>query len=193
VRSLLKRCEALSIRSIDFEIHRHYGHDPWLRRWADDLLRPMRRDYAHGLVLFDHEGCGDEATPPEEIEQAMEDGLRRSGWQRDAARVVVVHPELEAWLLGRRRRAAQILGVSEQDLGQTLAKFELSPSGRLVHPKEALADILKTLLSKRPKSATVFAEFARSMGRLDECQDRAFAKFRDTLRRWFPEGSAGST
>ena len=59
------------------------------------------------------------------------------------------------------------------------------PTGSLKppDPKSALVDLLGQ--QKKPLSGRLHVRLAHVIT-LANCQDRAFSKFRDTLRRWFP-------
>jgi len=186
VGTLLRdRTSSLEIRPLTFQVYRHHQHDPGVRVRAHDFLRSMARAYRRALVVFDLEGCGREDAKREQIEQEVEDRLLSSGWESDRAAAVVVAPELEAWVWGRTGRVAQILGAGATELQEAVEEFGVLESGKLTQPKEALRHVLSSVCG-RPWSSALFADFAREMGRFDDCQDRAFGKLLSTLRRWFP-------
>ena len=68
LESVLERHEALGIRSLEdtYDVRTHpMGRDAGLRSQGPEILRTMRRQYRHGLLVFDHGGCGDPADPLE--------------------------------------------------------------------------------------------------------------------------------
>ncbi|MBM3473982.1 MAG: hypothetical protein FJX75_11995 [Armatimonadetes bacterium] len=162
------------------------SNDAWVFRRAHEYLREVRRTYQRAIVVLDWHGSGGESKAAEELEGEVESRARASGWPEGAVAVVVIDPELEAWAWGRSDRAAQILGLPEQQLLDVLAGFGLSGDGKVGRPKEALEAVVARCLHQRPKSSRVHARMAREMGRLDDCQDRAFRKLVRVLREWFP-------
>jgi len=63
LRGLLSRPEALPIRAVTYQIHRHVHRDPGCLLEGHDFLRSFVNRHAHGLILFDRHGSGDEASP----------------------------------------------------------------------------------------------------------------------------------
>ena len=108
-RGILGRWRALGIREPFHEILVHPQHDPGCLHDAVDFLRPFSRRYEHALVLFDHEGCGKEDTPRQDLENELEGALAQAGWT-DRAAVVVIEPELEAWVWSESPHVAKSLG-----------------------------------------------------------------------------------
>ena len=101
LRTLLDfRRPSLGIRDISFEVHRHQNKDPGCRTESVSYLRELQGEYAKAMVVFDFRGCGAEDVEPEGLEEELEADLSRAGWSRDAVAVIVIYPELEAWLFG---------------------------------------------------------------------------------------------
>ena len=69
--------------------------------------------YSHGLMIFDHEGCGHENEPVADVESIVRHHLHNSGWG-DRAEVVVIEPELEAWVWSDSPHVEEVLGWSNQ-------------------------------------------------------------------------------
>lgn len=61
LRGLLSRHQALGIRPITYDIFRHDKRDPGCWTDAHNYLRPYTRQYRYAMVLFDHEGSGQES------------------------------------------------------------------------------------------------------------------------------------
>jgi hypothetical protein len=187
---LTDRRPGLRIREIDFRVENRAGaHDSWVYVHGHEYLRERRARHGRAIVVFDLEGSGAEGRSPEEAEREVERRLRQSGWEEGRVKAIAIAPELEAWAWGRNDRAAQILGVPADELLEVLSRFGLGDSGKVTRPKEALEAILREKLQQRPKSSAIYARMARKMGRLDQCQDRAFGRFLQTLREWFPRPS----
>jgi hypothetical protein len=150
-----------------------------------EFLRPFRNQYTHALVVFDHEGSGREAMAREDLESALEKELAQNGWRVDAARVVVLEPELEAWVWSPSPHVATVLGWSDwESLRQWLEARELlEPNAtKPARPKEAMLAVINH--RRLPRSASRFRKLAERVGHAG-CQDPAFNKLRESLRAWF--------
>ena len=154
-----------------------------------EFLRAFKREFDRALVIFDHEGSG-ASKGPEDLEDKMEEGLERSGWQRDRTCVVAIYPELEIWAWnGSNETASCIKWPSYARMKQAIQSRceELWPQGhpKPLRPKEAFELALR--LKSIPLSASIYREIAGSTG-LSRCEDRAFVKLIEFLRRSFPSG-----
>ncbi len=187
---LLQRTHALGMRRIDYAIRVHQQRDPGCRVDAAAFLRPFASRFEHALVLFDRDGCGSRA-PRREIEEGVESELRRNGWG-DRARVVVIDPELEAWVWTPSRGLASELGWD----GRFAALREwLSENGhwpteaaKPPNPKRAMEAAMQA--RRRPKSASTFRRLAEVL-RFQECSDDAFQKLKAVLAEWFGDPLPG--
>jgi len=94
---LTARQGSLGIKEIKFKIFVHPGRDPGCYKKADSLLREFVNKAEYCLVIFDHEGSGQEKKSPEKVSADLRERLSRNGWQ-DRAEVLVISPELEAWV-----------------------------------------------------------------------------------------------
>ena len=188
LRTLLEfRRPSLGIRDISFEILRHPNKDPGCRTESTAYLREIQREYSKAMVVFDYRGCGAATTEPEDLERQLETELASAGWGETDAAVVVINPELEVWLFGGSFQRLQ-QAISWSDSLTLRNWFERRGHLKPGAPKPAFPQpALDALLSevRRPRSSALFEEIARRQG-LSNCQDRAFQKFRETLRSWFP-------
>jgi hypothetical protein len=187
IGGLLKKPERLGIRPIKSEILRHRYHDSGCYKRGDDFLAPFRDQYVHALIVFDHDGCGAEDLPREEVEADLEERLYRRGWTRDAVAVIAIDPEVEQWVWGGSPHVEKILGWSGRSpalrewirenfdcvLGETKPK----------DPKEAMRQALR--IANKRQSASQFEELASKVS-LKKCTDPAFLKLKQTLHNWFP-------
>ena len=184
---LTYRRAALNIREISYEIRRHPRQDPGCRTQSVALVETIRTSHEKAIVVFDFEGCGENRLDAHELEDRLEQELQMRGWEPDRVAYIVIAPELEVWAFGadpgHLRLAA---GWTEPE---TIHEWLVSnghwalDTPKPQNPKAALESLL--LRSHRTRSARLYEELARNVS-LTRCQDRAFRKFRDTLRRWFP-------
>lgn len=187
------RQRALEIR-LDFNPERHpqgdllrySGRDSGCYRDAVDVLRTPQNTHSHALLIFDRDGCGAEGKSRVEIERAVEEQLQRSGWMQDYVAVIVIEPELEAWVWANSPRVAELLGWrnEESELRAFLNHRGLwhEDAVKPSDPKESLRQSLRS--KRKPLGARLFSELASEVG-LRRCQDPAFAKLRSTLLHWF--------
>lgn len=185
---LSKRRPALGICDIQFDILVHPKRDPGCFQTSQDLLRSQIGRYHHCMVVFDHEGCGlDHRLSPGEVADDVQMRLSANGWSDWNSCVVVIAPELEAWVWSGSIHVAKIVaGFDTVDQLVTLLRDAgfLPPSGsKPARPKEAMEYALRT--AGKPHSASVFGALAESVS-LTGCVDPAFSKFGTHLRSWFP-------
>lgn len=163
-------------------------NDPGVLRQAHELLRPFCRRCGHALVLFDRRGCGKEQVSAVDLEDQVRARLRANGWG-DRADVVVLDPELEVWIWNGVPSVDTCLGWAGRNppLRQWLADNGLWAVDQVKpeDPKTAYRRALREV-GKR-QSALIFEDLARQAP-LAPCRDRAFGRFLEILRTWFPLG-----
>lgn len=175
----------LGIRPIRWDIRRHIDRDSGCARRSVEFLRPFCNQYAHALVVFDHEGSGRESIGREELERSLERELGLNGWSDDAARVVVLEPELEAWVWSPSVHVAAALGWSDwESLRRWLVDRMLldEKASKPARPKEAMRAVIRD--RRLPRSASRFRKLAERVGH-GSCSDPSFTKLRELLRSWF--------
>jgi hypothetical protein len=64
-----------------FDILVNPTHDAGNLNDSHEYLRPFIRQYKYAIVVFDHEGCGEESIPAEIIEEKVSKELDRNGWE----------------------------------------------------------------------------------------------------------------
>src|SRR5260370_40031984 len=89
VKGILSRRQAMGIRLLTFEVHRHPRHDNGCCGEGVEFFRPFVSEYHHALLMFDREGCGQETMSADELEERLETNLGVSGWRERAAVVVL--------------------------------------------------------------------------------------------------------
>lgn len=109
IRGLLSRPRALGIRSVEFEVFTHPGRDPGCYHRAHDFLRPLSRQFRRALVIFDRAWEGAPLQDPQALEADVRERLRYGGGA-DWADVVVINPELEAWVWSDSPHVDECLG-----------------------------------------------------------------------------------
>lgn len=176
------------------DLLRYAGRDAGCYLKAVELLRPFTKSYRHALIVFDHHGSGKDACTRDDIEAELETQLCQNGWNAESVAVVVIAPELEAWIWSTSPHVAERLGWKNER--ESLKKF-LATAGHWHEadtkphaPKEAL----EAALGERRETGgpRLFADLAQSVG-LTQCEDPSFVKFRTTLQKWFPTaGPSGS-
>lgn len=186
VRGILERPDALGIRPITFDAFRHAQRDAGCRSDCHNFLRMWLREYRYAMVLFDHEGCGKENIGRAQLERKVEGVLSRNGWTKRSA-VIVIDPELEAWVWSDSPAVDEVLGWSGQLPGlrpylQSVSGLWRSGRDKPERPKEALVQALRT--AGKPPSPSLFADLAARVS-TDRCADPAFRKFRGKLQGWF--------
>lgn len=185
VTGILSRRESLTIRSVSAEIVVHPERDPGCRVKSQQMLAVFRNMCAYAIVMFDKEGCGAKQSSRESLETEVEAGLQRAGWRNRSA-VVVIDPELEAWVWSDSPHVDACLGWTGKtpDLRCSLQHMGLLGEGQAKpqRPKEAMEKAL--CIVRKPRSSSIYQALAERVS-LDRCRDPSFAKFREILEGWF--------
>ena len=189
---LRSRSEAMGIRHVAFDILVHSEHDPGCARRGVSFLENYAADYDHGLLLFDHEGSGQERTSRELLQQDLDREFARSIWG-DRAKTIVVDPELEAWVWGGSPHVAAVAGWANRSraLRDWLVSQGWLRAGELKprRPKEAFHAALRRAGVAR--SASLYERLAERVS-LENCRDPSFRELKRTLRTWFPQNGVPS-
>jgi hypothetical protein len=186
IQALLLRHQALDIRPITFDIRRHLQRDAGCRSDCHNFLRLWLNDYQFALVLFDHEGCGRENITRPELEAEVESRLRANGW-KDRCAVIVISPELEAWVWSDSPVVDDALGwrgrtPSMREWLRSETAFWDPHHIKPERPKEAFESALRKV--RKQKSPRLYEYLAGSVA-VDRCRDSSFNKFRSLLKLWF--------
>ena len=163
----------------------HPRRDPGCYHEGPGFLRELAGEGpAKGLLLFDQAWDGN----PHEAASATEVATRErlSGLQ-GRADVVVIEPELEAWVWSDSPEVDRCLGWAGRQPGlrEWLRQNGLwdETAVKPSDPKMAYEKALRE--ARKRKSNMIFAELASSVA-LRRCTDRAFIRLKDILQRWFP-------
>jgi len=187
VTTLLKeRYKSLGIsNAISFKVLRLVG-DSKVFNQAHELLREHQKNFRYALVMFDYEGSGKEGSwSREEVEQDVQKRLESAGWKGRCA-VIVIEPELEAWVFAKSPHVAQVIAKGDATLLKAKLNGQIDPNtGKPRHPKELMEEILRA--KRIPRSSALYLRLAKKVS-LEDCRDPAFAKFCEVLGQWFPSG-----
>ena len=185
IMGILSRPESLNIRQLKYDIHIHVERDPGCFQSGHDFLRPMINRYKHGLLLFDKVGSGQESKSREVLEQTAYERLKNSGWD-NRAEVIILDPELEAWVWSDSPEVDRCLGWSgkEPNLRKWMRKEGLLPGGLVKpdNPKTSMEQALRHV--KKIRSSAIYHQLAASVS-FNRCTDPAFHKFKTTMFKWF--------
>ncbi|MBI3911696.1 MAG: hypothetical protein HY320_12295 [Armatimonadetes bacterium] len=187
VVELLQRAGDMGIRLPAFDTHTHPMRDPGCFRHSHEFLRAFHQTHEHALVLFDLDGCGQERRGREKVEREAETRLAVNGWD-DRAAVVVIAPELEAWVWSDSPAVDRILGWEDREPGlrEWLRQRRMIRAGQPKprQPKETFLEALRVSRSRR-RSAALYSDLAQVVD-FAPCIDPAFLKLKMTLQAWFP-------
>ena len=162
----------------------HPRRDPGCYHEAHEFLRPFRESYRHALVAFDRAWEGAPAQDALDLERDVRQRLGGDGW----ADVVVIEPELEAWVWSDSPHVDECLGWRDRnpDLRSWLQQQALWTEGHAkpTDPKAAVARALRTV--NLPRSSAIYGNLARRVS-VERCADASFARVRARLGEWFPQ------
>jgi hypothetical protein len=183
VKTLIeKRHKSLGIRQVQPDVFVHPDRDAGVFLKAHIFLKTHCNEYRYALVMFDHEGSGQENRPAQQVEQEVKQRLEQSGWQ-GRCEVIALEPELEAWVWSSSHHVPKVLGLTREQLQQILQRFPKTHLGKPQRPKDAMEECLRQ--AKIPRSSSIYAELAETVG-LKNCVEPSFVKFQRTLQKWFP-------
>ena len=188
LRGMLSRPEALGIRPVEAntDIFVEPEHDPACALRGVDFLDNLSEQYHYGLLIFDYEGSGKEATAPQELQKKLNAEFVSSKWG-ERARAIVLSPELEIWIWNDSPHVDEVVGwknrnpklrpwLIEQDY---LQEGEAKPA----RPKEAFEAALRE--ARKPRSASLYQQIAERVS-LRRCTDTGFLELKGILSNWFP-------
>ena len=160
------------------------GNDPGVYTRAHELLRPFSNTHRYAVIVLDSEWEGSPGT--ERIRQHISDNLLRSGWDQDRFVVIVIDPELEAWIWINSLHVAQAFQFStfnelrELIIGKGLWK---DGAAKPMRPKEAIELALRQ--AHIPRSSAIYKNII-SHASIIGCSDASFRLLRRMLIHWFP-------
>ena len=188
MQGLLTRHKSFGIKDLSASLDHifvHFQRDAGCYNQCSEFLRPFSLDYQFALVIFDHEGSGQENRSREDIEKELEEKLSLSGWG-NRAKVIVLEPEIESWVWSNSPHVETVLGWEEKnpDLKTWLQnKGFLQPNQtKPTRPKEAVEEAMRE--AGKPRSSSIYLQLAEKVS-FKNCQDVSFIKLKDVLKEWF--------
>lgn len=152
--------------------------DPGVYGTARELLRPYEHSHERAVVMLDADWAG---SPGATTIQAQIKAALADVWDEFA--VIVIEPELEAWIWQDSPHLAEVLKCP--DFRALLERSGHWPADapKPPDPKGALDH-----LRRRYKVKVFNADFGKIAARVSvrHCQDAAFRQLCDHLRTWFP-------
>lgn len=162
-------------------------NDPGLYTRANELLRPMRAEYSHAVVIVDEEWNGSPGATA--IEARLRAHLDDAGWTAETSLGLCVCPEADVWLWSGSPHSATVLGWTSWDvLRPRLEQEGLLVAGRAKpeRPKKAAEWALQNGPGKKvPRSSALYRQISSQVS-IRRCQDDALARLLSALRAWFP-------
>jgi hypothetical protein len=187
LKGLLARPQALGIRPLDVDIFVEPEHDPACALRGVGFLTHFEEQYRHGLLIFDHEGSGQEATQPQELQRSLNEELESSVWG-GRAKVIVLWPELEVWIWSDSPHVDEVAGWKNRTPGLRLwlteKGFWIENEIKPTRPKEAFEAALR--VAKKPRSSSLYRQIAERVS-FRRCTDAAFLELKNILIGWFPQ------
>ena len=165
-----------------FDILVNPGHDAGNLNDCSEFLRPFINQYHRAIVVFDHEGCGEETTSAEALEERVSKQLDANGWQ-ERNMVLVIEPELENWIWTGSPRINEAINWKSQESVQDWVRknYDILENNKPKRPKEAFEGTLR--LARTPRSSSIYRKIASQVS-YKKCTDRAFLKLIGTLEDW---------
>lgn len=186
LEGLLSRPEALGIRAIEHDIYSHPEHDPGCAIRGVEFISNLSNQYRYGLLMFDHEGSGKEATTRKDLQESLNERIAMTAWG-ERAKVIVLAPELEVWIWSDSPHVDEVAGWRNREPGLRrwlveqgyLQEGEVKP----MRPKEAFEAALRE--AQKPRSASLYLQIAEKVS-FRRCTDSAFLELKSILADWFP-------
>ena len=160
------------------------GNDPDIYTRAHELLRSYRRTHRFAVVVLDNAWDGSPGVAT--IQHTIQENMRSSGWHRDRFEIIVIDPELEAWIWQDSPHVTSAFRFTQHpSLRQWLGEQGLwdAEAAKPADPKRAVEITLRT--SRLPRSSAIYQQITSRIS-IQGCTDPAFHRLRDVLRRWFP-------
>ena len=170
------------------DIYRVPGHtDGGVWKHAYENLQLFRDKYRHAVIVLDADF--DPYPGAIVLQDDISKGMIASGWDENRFSVVVIRPELEAWLWAPNQNVAVAFGHERFDELRGLLETEnlWNPGDPKPHDLKRARD-LAAKLGGRKTGGPIFKSVFGSVSRraLDLCAEPGFVAFRGALCGWFP-------
>jgi len=166
-------------------------NDPGLFVRANELLRPLRAEYTHAVVIVDEEWNGSPGAAL--IEQKLSAHLADAGWTAANSLGLCVRPEADVWLWSDSPHSAKVLGWASWDVLRPKLEaqgFLTAGKAKPERPKEAAEWALRNSPGKKvPRSSELYRKISSQVS-VRRCEDHALIRLLSALRAWFPSEGA---
>jgi len=159
------------------------GNDPGVYSRAHELLRTYQSSHRYAVIVLDNAWEGSPGV--EKIRADISAKMEQVGWAKNRFVVIVIDPELEAWMWQDNPHIARSFGFSKSpSLRDWLSEQALWPvnSDKPPDPKLAFEKTLKVSKAKIP--SVVFKKICSEIS-FKHCVDDAFGLLTSTLQKWF--------
>jgi hypothetical protein len=185
MRGILSRPKALGIRAVDYEIRQHVGRDGGARTTGPETLSLLRQQFHHGILMLDWDGSGAKADTAIALEAELDQRLVDLWGKPDQTKVIVIDPEVDAWVWGADNALKDLLGWSGRKPIRAWLRdrgYAFGANQKPVRPKEALEELMVKV--DQPRSSDLYQKVTGKIS-LDKCRDPAFRRLREALCSWF--------
>jgi hypothetical protein len=178
---------SLGVCPFDFDVIVESRNDPGVYKYGHELLVPYQKTHRYAVVVLDQDWDG--APAGHKIEEEIRGNLISSGWAVEACAVIVIDPELEAWIWQDSPHLETAFRFNPAKQGASLKDWlkekELWPEGT-AKPPDPKGAVEKTLRFTRiPRSSALYKQITSRVS-IRNCEDPAFLKLKETLQNWFP-------
>lgn len=160
-------------------------NDPGLYTRAHELLRSYQQTHRYAVVVLDDAWNGSPGA--NNIRKKIRQDLEQSGWDGAGIEVVVICPELEAWVCYDSPKVEAVLGGGKLGMGLKayLVQERLweAEQPKPTDPKAGVEKVLR--LARMPRSSALYGQITGQIS-VKHCLDPAFNQLRAALQRWFP-------
>ena len=195
-------CSAFRFSVQDDLLRDAQGKDPGVWKRAHEFLRGKQNTHRYAIIILDNAWEG--SPGPARIETAIVRNMRSCGWDQSRFEVIVIDPELEAWIWQDSLYVDEAFGHNPPpSLRDKLAACTQRANGSVVKlppgsldqalwpanavkppdPKAAVKAVLH--MYRVGAASSIFNEIASRVS-VNYCQDPAFQRLRTALQRWFP-------
>ena len=168
------------------DMFRAGGHDPGLFSTGHDLVNTLWASHEKVVVVLDAEWDGSPGAAT--IQAELTARIVSRGWPMDRFKVIVIDPELEAWIWQRNQRVATPLRFnSVADMVNVVTSSGIAwpaDAPKPSRPKEALEAVAR---SQRIGWSSAIHKSVTMSVTLIGCKDPSFVELRQTLQEWFPQ------
>jgi hypothetical protein len=160
------------------------GNDPGLYVRAHELVANYARSHKYAVIALD--AAWDGSPEPDEIESHVSNNLA-GVWAAGRYRVIVIDPELEAWVLHDNPHVATAFRYEgNAPMRHWLRDNGHWPDGSVKPPDPKTAVEALCRFTRTRRSAAVYEKVVSKVS-VKNCVDQSFRRLADALCEWFPQ------